>query len=73
MTIRSGTLASISLGSLVLASLIMFVVYPWANTTSDPDRIQAPAWILMLFLIMMAVVFGLTTVVFAIVSKTARL
>jgi hypothetical protein len=75
MTIRSGTatLASISLGSAICAGFIIFVVFPWAETTSDPDRIEAPAWVLVLFLTMMAIVFGVTTLIFALAGKTNRI
>jgi high-affinity Fe2+/Pb2+ permease len=49
--------------------LILFVLFPWAETRRDPDAIQAPAWFLALFLIVLAVVFGGTAVAAAAFSK----
>lgn len=53
MASRTATKASavISLGSIVGSLLILFVLFPWAETKADPDAFQAPAWFLMFLLI----------------------
>ena len=55
--------ASLSIGSLVSAMLILFVVFDWAESQADPDAIQAPAWFLVLLLMVIAIVSGAVCVV----------
>jgi hypothetical protein len=48
--------------SACLVLTIWNVIFPWAETTNDPDAIQVPAWFVMLFLGAVAAASGFSLI-----------
>ena len=66
MTYKSGALylGLVSAAAFLAAAFILFVVFPWAERRPDPDAIEAPAWFVVIFLVVVGVALGATSLFF---------